>query len=419
MAARIKPLFSYGPLQVRQDDESRSLLVTHADKDASALVEEDDPLHKQILQTIDRNPYSKGFVANQVHALVDREDRWMGRGLDDEGLVLGPSREVEQQVEQKENLPSMEVTTIDLSSPEGKKLLAELEAEGIRLRDPAEYDPASSAIPQVAMDTANTLAKVQPALADPEADVSMRLQQRLLAPEEYQAQQYRQGVPQVGWDASAQIRQQLVTLAPETALESGDLPKQKEQQLAADSEPAPVRQEKFAAVEKPAAELEEPWPQAPEAKPLFPQEPRPVAQDSGQPKFERIRPPVILLDNGKGKPHVLDHGDKVTVTNRAMFGFSDSAKEKRRQAVEVALQAAAKRFGEPVHFQGSAKFMEETIAVAIQRGIKLEPGNEAAKRMYERALEKIEVNQLGPSKAAPYRAPEKSKEVSKGKGMEI
>jgi hypothetical protein len=224
MAAQIEPLFSFGPIAVQQDPSTNDLHISHADIGAGATLAPDDPLHKQILQTIDRNPYSRGFVANQIHALMEREDRWMGHGLDGEGLVFGPAREVEQQVEQKEKLPGMEVTTIELSSPEGKKLLAELEAEGIRLRDPAEYDPASSAIPRVAMDTANTLAKVQPALADPEATVSMRLQHRLLAPEEYQAQQYQQGVPQVGWDASAQIKQQLVTLAPETALESSDLP---------------------------------------------------------------------------------------------------------------------------------------------------------------------------------------------------
>ncbi|MCE5388700.1 MAG: hypothetical protein K0041_09005 [Acidithiobacillus sp.] len=145
----------------------------------------------------------------------------------------------------------------------------------------------------------------------------------------------------------------------------------------------------------------------------------PLASATPALPFPRKNPPEVLLQNAKGKPHVLDHGDKITVANRAMFGIGSGATEKRREAVGVALDAAAKRFGEPVRFQGTEKFMAETIAQAIQRGIKLEPGNETARKMYELAIEKAGPNQLGPSKAAPYRAPEKTKAVEKGQGLGI
>ncbi|MHB8249228.1 MAG: hypothetical protein ACYDCX_10150 [Acidithiobacillus sp.] len=74
------------------------------------------------------------------------------------------------------------------------------------------------------------------------------------------------------------------------------------------------------------------------------------------------------------------------------------------------------RFGEPVRFQGGRAFLEETVKVAVERGIALEPGSPMAKEIYERAITE-RGNQLGPSKAAPYRAPEKKREVDKGKGI--
>ncbi len=207
-------------------------------------------------------------------------------------------------------------------------------------------------------------------------------------------------------DRMAQIKQKEQEKSPETALETPaqEKPMDPETQQALDDWPGGGTRGK----PTPGGE------QTPGGEPSRPAQAAPGREQTPVPKFERIRPPAILLDNGKGQPHVLDHGDKITVTNRAMFGVGSSAREKKRQAVEVALSAAAKRYGEPVHFQGSEKFMEETIAVAIQRGIKLEPGNEAAKRMYERALEKIEPNQLGQSKAVQNRAPEKAKAKSRG-----
>ena len=53
----------------------------------------------------------------------------------------------------------------------------------------------------------------------------------------------------------------------------------------------------------------------------------------------------------------------------------------------------------------------------MERGIALEPGSPMAWDIYERAIRE-RGNQLGPSKdAAPYRAPEKKREMDKGKGI--
>jgi hypothetical protein len=117
-------------------------------------------------------------------------------------------------------------------------------------------------------------------------------------------------------------------------------------------------------------------------------------------RFERKNPPEVLFANPKGKPYVLDHGDKVTVTNRAMLGLGHEAAEKRQKAVEIGLKAAVDRFGEPVRFQGNRAFLEETVKVA------LEPGSPMARDIYERAI-KEHGNQLGTSKDAtlPRAAP--------------
>ncbi len=125
-----------------------------------------------------------------------------------------------------------------------------------------------------------------------------------------------------------------------------------------------------------------------------------------KPRFERKNPPEVLFANPRGKPYVLDHGDNVTVTNRAMLGLGHDAAEKRRKAVEVGLKAAVDRFGEPVRFQGNRAFLEETVKVALERGIALEPGSPMARDIYERAI-KEHGNQLGTSKDAtlPRAAP--------------
>ncbi len=545
----MESVFQYGPLSVQRDPESQVLEISQSDQSGTASIQPDDPLHKTITQTITANPYSKGFVANQIHAHLEKEGRWVTNELDDEGLTLGPSQAVEQQK------PGMEVAEINLDSPEGKALLAELESQGIRLLDPAEYNRDAVEIPAVAQETATTLGKVEPGLSESGRADAATIRTRLLDSAEYRPEKYREtGVPEVGQAASEKVqgilqqeqeklseqqrkREEWIAQNPERnkfLQEQGSIPVQDSvlqklpekmrdrfsnprietypvvnfegsplavwdrelnekdsflrfnSVLIADYKDPETGKEfpvTLAGLKKLEYGEEGPNPktiddakkniqqwmergisQLPDEKDLLsriregfdrqrdredrenlrPQEPgeeitapaqgkeeipSPVKESpqavadksltNPAPTFQRKKPPEVLLQNAKGKPHVLDHGDKITVANRAMFGIGSGATEKRREAVGVALDAAAKRFGEPVRFQGTEKFMAETIAQAIQRGIKLEPGNETARKMYELAIEKAGPNQLGPSKAAPYRAPEKTKAVEKGQGLGI
>ena len=315
MATQLDHLLSYGPMDVvaSNDEKHPGLHIVHMDAENRAFIPQDDPLHQEIRNLIDKNPHSKGFVANQIHARLEQEGRWAGLEQDAEGLSFGPSQE------QKQEKP-------------GESLTQELET--------------------------------------------------------FQAQNVDESVlPEPGKAAEA-----------EHASAPGKQP---------DQEP----QQKTGPKVDPLAD----WPgtsqKSPE--PLMPPE---------KPRFERKNPPEVLFANPKGKPYVLDHGDKVTVTNRAMLGLGHEAAEKRQKAVEIGLKAAVDRFGEPVRFQGNRAFLEETVKVAMDRGIALEPGSPMAQDIYERAM-KERGNQLGPSKgctlpsAAPYRAPEKKREVGKGIGL--
>ncbi|ACH82498.1 hypothetical protein Lferr_0240 [Acidithiobacillus ferrooxidans ATCC 53993] len=318
MAAQLDHLLSYGPMDVvaSNDEKNPGLHIVHMDAENRAFIPQDDPLHREIRNLIDKNPHSKGFVANQIHARLEHEGRWDGPGLhpakghDAEGLSFSPSMNLVQ--EKGEALNVGETLAQGTAGPE--------------IAEPAQPAPEKSV----------------------EAEIA---------------------------DAT------------------GKKPDQEPQQKTI-TEPDPLAD----------------WPgtsqKSPE--PLMPPE---------KPRFERKNPPEVLFANPKGKPYVLDHGDKVTVTNRAMLGLGHEAAEKRRKAVEVGLKAAVDRFGEPVRFQGNRAFLEETVKVAMERGIALEPGSPMARDIYERAI-KERGNQLGPSKdAAPYRAPEKKREVDKGKGI--
>ncbi|MBN6744677.1 hypothetical protein JKG41_06275 [Acidithiobacillus sp. MC2.1] len=317
MAAQLDHLLSYGPMDVvaSNDEKNPGLHIVHMDAENRAFIPQDDPLHREIRNLIEKNPHSKGFVANQIHARLEQEGRWDGPGLhpakghDAEGLSFTPSLNPEQ--EKGEALNVGETLAQGTAGPE--------------IAEPAQPAPEKSV----------------------EAEIA---------------------------DAT------------------GKKPDQEPQQRTI-TEPDPLAD----------------WPgtsqKSPE--PLMPPE---------KPRFERKNPPEVLFANPKGKPYVLDHGDKVTVTNRAMLGLGREAAEKRQKAVEIGLKAAVDRFGEPVRFQGNRAFLEETVKVA------LEPGGPMARDIYERAI-KERGNQLGPSKGctlprvAPYRAPEKKREVDKGKGI--
>ncbi len=140
MAQEQAKLFSYGPVDIQQDPSTQELHIFHADMSASATLARDDPLHQEVLQTIEQNPYSKGFIANQVSALMENQDRWTALELDQEGLSFGPSQEVQQQVEQNATLDRFDEIAKEqerywnargISSTEAAKLQETVEREGL------------------------------------------------------------------------------------------------------------------------------------------------------------------------------------------------------------------------------------------------------------------------------------------------
>lgn len=158
-------------------------------------------------------------------------------------------------------------------------------------------------------------------------------------------------------------------------------------------------------------DLTKDWPGNPVKEAQAPEQKAPESEPVRT--FPKKSPPEVLLADAKrGKALVLDHGDKVSVTNRAMLGIGREAEDRRNKSVEVALKAARERFGEPVRFSGSRAFEEKTIEMAVRLGIELEPATEHGKRAYEKALEAK--NALGPSQ---NRAPSKQKVVEKGIGL--
>lgn len=169
------------------------------------------------------------------------------------------------------------------------------------------------------------------------------------------------------------------------------------------------------------------WPQANAPKKLVPETEVPApelpAQDNARQEFPRIKPPKTLLGHPRnGKPLVLDHGDSISVTRRAMLGIGKRAQEKRENAVATGLQAAAERFGQPVHFSGSPAFLKETAEMAVKLGITLEPGSKLAEHYYQRALEqKAKEKQVENAKGnffAQSVGKQKERKLDVGKGLE-
>ncbi|WP_226856734.1 LPD7 domain-containing protein, partial [Acidithiobacillus caldus] len=320
MAAELDHLFSYGPLDVvaTNDDKARGLHVIHEDAQMSAFIPLDDPLHREVLTLVEKNPHSRGFVANQIQARLEQEGRWAGPALDDEGISFGPSQEVAQELAANE--PEKDRERLENAVERGKS---------------QEQTPLAVG-PVMPMKAGVSVVK------DPEH--------------------------------------------PEIPPKGGAEPST-EEDLTKDWPGNPVKDA-----------------QASERK---------VADPEPAPRFPKKSPPEILLSDAKrGKALVLDHGDKVSVTNRAMLGIGREAEDRRNKSVEVALKAARERFGEPVRFSGSRAFEEKTIEMAVRLGIALEPATEHGKRAYEQALEAK--NALGPSQ---NRAPVKQKVVEKGIGL--
>jgi len=135
-------------------------------------------------------------------------------------------------------------------------------------------------------------------------------------------------------------------------------------------------------------------------------------------RFEPKIPPEVLhcKNDNPRKPYVLDHGDRIAVTHRAMLGIGREAQNKREQSVMIALKAAVDRFGEPVQFHGTRAFERETIDVAVRYGIALEPVSEHAKGYYKEALEKQQKQQLTVTNSL---GPARKKDQSKDQGISL
>ncbi len=187
-------------------------------------------------------------------------------------------------------------------------------------------------------------------------------------------------------------------------------------------EPEPAKPEPERAVPEPGKEAsatKPPEPKSPEPDNAELLQNWPDAQRTppakARPVFERHAPEPLLAH--KNRPLVLDYGDQITVTRRAMMGIGTSARQRREQAVSTALQVAVQRFGEPVHFEGNPQFLRETAAMAVKLGISLEPGSKLAEQVYREAQEQAareRWNMLGPAR----KAPEPQKNLQQDHGLE-
>lgn len=179
--------------------------------------------------------------------------------------------------------------------------------------------------------------------------------------------------------------------APEQSQESDPAKPEPERPLEPEKEVSATKQPGPKSPEPDNAELVRNWPKAQGTPPA-----------KARPAFERHAPEPLLTH--KNRPLVLDYGDHITVTRRAMMGIGTSARQKRELAVSTALQAAVQRFGEPVHFEGNPRFLRETAAMAVKLGIPLEPGSKLAEQVYREAREQAareRGNTLGPARKAP------------------
>ncbi len=353
MAAQLDHLFSYGPLDViaTYDEKSPGLHITHEDAENSAFIPSGDPVHKEILTLIEKNPRSLGFVANQIQARLEQEGRWAGPTLDDEGISLGPPQEVAREDPAPERAPEESLEKAPLAVGPVMPMKAGVSVVKAQEQPEPENEPAK----EQGLSTGS-----------PESQEKAAQSPDLPVPDPLDAQQ------------------------PETSPKVAE--PAKEEDLTKDWQGNPANDAQAPEQKAPEQSVPEPEPAR-----VFP---------------KKVPPEILMADAKRGKPLVLDHGDKVSVTNRAMLGIGREAEDRRNKSVEVALKAAKERFGEPVRFSGSRAFEEKTIEMAVRMGIQLEPATEHGKRAYEKALEAK--NALGPSQ---NRAPSKQKAVEKGIGL--
>jgi hypothetical protein len=447
MAAQLDHLLSYGPMDVvaSNDEKNPGLHIVHMDAENRAFIPQDDPLHREIRNLIEKNPHSKGFVANQIQTQLEQDSRWTGPEHDAEGVSFSPSLNPEREMHEIETFPAQNV---DLPDDIKAALNPRVELRPMVLREgsrlaPKTMEPGDKLVGYVV----NGKTDPRPGTVRGEDNLFPGKQQRFGLDELDNARQTAQAIAQgtaINFDTLEAGFKERTGYNFEDRYFSDDGQKhleqweaQKAQHVAMQTDevgvgepalPEPGKGVEAEAVDK-TGKNPDPEPQqkaGPEVDPLadgpgISQKSPELPVPPEKPRFEHKNPPEVLFANPKGKPYVLDHGDKVTVTNRAMLGLGHEAAEKRQKAVEVGLKAALDRFGEPVRFQGNRAFLEETVKVAMERGIALEPGSPMAQEIYDRAIQRD--NQFGPSKgstlprAAPYRAPEKKQEIGQSKGL--
>ncbi len=328
MATQPEPLFSHGPLSiVASDDEQKSgITVLHDEWDNGEFISQEDPLHKEFLNLIQKNKNSLGFVANQIQARLEQVGRWAGLSLEDEGVIFGPARGVQE---------------IEAEVKSSEEVVAPAEGQ-VKRPVPGEQEPS------VSTESSESLAKPEKAEEEKQTEIQ--------------------------------------PAGPETSAAS-DL-----------SEKTAKSQEQES--EKTNADILQNWPEGAAEKGQKAEE--------KQKTFVHLETPNILLSHNK-RPLVLDYGDQITVTNRALFGIGRESQKKRENAVGTALSAAVERFGEPVHVVGNKAFLKQTAEMAVKMGIKLEPGDEQARKIYQEALDraaKEKGNVLSPARSAPSKSKE-------------
>lgn len=334
MATQPEPIFSHGPLSiVASDDEQKpGITILHDEWDNGEFVSQDDPLHKEFLNLIQKNKNSLGFVANQIQARMEQVGRWAGLSLEDEGVTFGPARGV-QEIEAQQPKPEEEIAP------------------------PAEVQAKKEA----------SVEHEQPASTE-SSEKAAKPQE----PEKAKEEEKQNEIP----------------------------PAEPAKSAAPDPSERPINPKE---AEKENADILQSWPDG--------------ATDKGQKAEEKqktfvhLETPVTLLSHNK-KPLVLDYGDQITVTNRALFGIGREAQKKRENAVGTALSAAVERFGEPVHVVGNKAFLKQTAEMAVKMGIQLEPGDEQARKIYQEALDRA-AKEKG-NVLSPARNPSKTKEQDLG-----
>lgn len=460
MAAQLDHLFSYGPLDVvaSNDEKSPGLHIIHADVENNAFIPSGDPAHQEILTLIEKNPHSWGFVANQIQSRLEREGRWAGPALDDEGVSLGPSQEVAREEPAPERTPE-ELSAPSLDVPSAKDFDPVqfpddvLKTEHLKLQDnqlPENIAEAAKyqevVVRPLVLSQGSTIVlgegkQIEP--GDRFLGYSVGLKSEGLDPHgQVPHWHLRKRFPESGIVNDPVKAQEFKAQAMEYAAALAERPLTMESMIPGYDKMTLEEQKRMAMEKFPSAYRKEPdltadWPgraenpsrtdpangkipdvaQEPVVREPAIQEPasQPPEPEARVPRFPKKVPPEILMaDSKRGKPLVLDHGDKVSVTNRAMVGLGRDAEERRNKAVEVGLKAAKERFGEPVRFSGSRAFEEKAIEAAVRLGIQLEPATEQGKRAYEKALEAK--NTLGP---AVNRAPGKTVQKEKSMGQSL